>query len=788
MKIIVKRQYQELVEYVDFPMIIYIYETGKIIASNRSAKDIIGDECKNMNSLWDNHTRVRYPKEVLDNGNAAYLGRTIISGKDSIKVDIEVTSMVLDNQHIIICLMNQSYRQQPLIYISKFVPRIVWKDKRLNFIGGNYHYREDWKKWNSESNKESMVFVNERFLEEDKSTISSKASQFNVIHQVNEKDKEVCFIKMHRMPIINKNGTCIGVICIYNYILSRKDHNQMLDFTLRLNKILNETVSKSDSIVLSCAVVKDYPVEYISSNIEKYGYNMNDFIIGNLTWKDVVHPDDYERIYQEELKLNVIGADRSVKEYRIVTAEGKAIWVSEEIIYIVKNKKNSYRESIITQIAFKNYDNMALYSEKSYIDYLTSLPNRLKFESDIVKCIDLAIENNRCGYILSFDLDDFRNINDQLGYKYGDILLKNIARYLTEIPQIKDYCYRIGGDEFLIILTDQFGMQVDQIITLIFEGFRKPWRLYGKESYCTMSMGISRFPTDSSCPNELLRLTDLAQAEAKKEGKNRISYYKTKKPIKSIKRINMEKYLRKAIISDCLEFEIFYQPIVGKDKAVIGAEALLRWRSPELGFIDPMEFIPLSEYLGLNIPLGEFVMRKAFIMCKYINDNIDPTFTMNINLSVVQLTQPDIVQSILEITRQIDVKKSNIVFEIEEKISTQDKKLVQDILRIMKEQGFKIALADVGTSFSLLDCIAGMPLEYIKINNNLMLKYGCQEYISNIVMSVIEFAHKMNMEVITVGVETEEQVEFLKSLGVDKFQGFLYGRAIQRDEFLVNIL
>ena len=252
--------------------------------------------------------------------------------------------------------------------------------------------------------------------------------------------------------------------------------------------------------------------------------------------------------------------------------------------------------------------------------------------------------------------------------------------------------------------------------------------------------------------------------------------------------MNYERYLRKAIEKGCVEFSVFFQPIVRTTtKEVIGAEALVRWYSPELGFITPINFISLSEYLGLIVPLGEYVLQQSFITCKRWNEERDPEFCVSVNLSVVQLVQPNIVERILEIARTTGVNTENVVLEVTESLAVEDMGLMKSVLMQLKENGFRIALDDFGTGYSSLNHIMEMPLDFVKIDKSFVSGYGTENFNPSLLSAITELAHSVNMEVIVEGVETKQQMEFLMFLDADKIQGYLYGKPMPEDEFEENV-
>lgn len=419
-------------------------------------------------------------------------------------------------------------------------------------------------------------------------------------------------------------------------------------------------------------------------------------------------------------------------------------------------------------------------------DLLTGLYNRMRCEQDLERYIEQIKEFGGEGALLFIDLDDFKHINDGLGHQYGDILLKSIAESFQKITGVQNNCYRVGGDEFIIILTRHNYMLMQQVLDEIKRLFSKPWMLKGTDYYCTMSMGICKFPTDGDNVEELIKKADIALYEAKTTGKNRIAYYDETVESTSFKRLDLEKNMRNAVINGCREFEVYFQPIVDITKPGMpcaGAEALVRWNSAELGFISPADFIPLAEYLGLINQIGEYVLREACKHCKYWNDMGHPEYTVNVNLSVVQLLQTDIVEIIRNALYETRIMPENLKLEVTESLAINDMDRMKRILADIRMLGCKVALDDFGTGYSSLNHIREMPLDVIKIDRCFIIDIGKDSFSDAFVTMVAELANAIEVKVCVEGVETEEQVEILKLSKVQYIQGYYFGKPLPVNEF-----
>ena len=419
-------------------------------------------------------------------------------------------------------------------------------------------------------------------------------------------------------------------------------------------------------------------------------------------------------------------------------------------------------------------------------DFLTGLYNRMRCEQDLERYIRQTKEFGGEGALLYIDLDDFKHINDGLGHQYGDVLLKNISGSLQRIPGVENNCYRMGGDEFIIILAHHHMAMLQQILDEIKALFTKPWMLKGTDYYCTMSMGVVRFPADGDTVEELIKKADIALYSAKCAGKNRIEFYDDNVESTSYKRLDLEKNMRNATRNAFSEFEVYFQPIVNITKEgnpCAGAEALIRWNSGELGLIPPADFIPLAEYLGLINPIGEFVLREACIHCKYWNDMGHPEYKVNVNLSVVQLLQNDIVERIAHVIEETRITPQNLTLEVTESLAVNDMSRMKRILADIRHLGVRVALDDFGTGYSSLNHIREMPIDVIKIDRCFIIDIGKDDFSNAFVKMVGELATAIHVNVCVEGVETKEQLDALVGSKVQLIQGFYFGKPMKAEMF-----
>ena len=440
------------------------------------------------------------------------------------------------------------------------------------------------------------------------------------------------------------------------------------------------------------------------------------------------------------------------------------------IIYDVTDKK-MYQEKIENQ---------------ANNDFLTGLYNRMRCEQDLERFIRKAEISSVEGAVLYIDLDDFKNINDGLGHQCGDILLKAISNSLLKIEEIDRQCYRMGGDEFIVILEKTDKETLERVCNKIMHIFNNPWILKGDSYYCTSSIGIAFFPTDANTVDDAIRKADMALYTAKRKGKNCIEFYSEEDERGSARRLDIEMNMRSVVMNSGSEFEVYYQPIIDLEKPgnkCCGAEALVRWNSKTLGFLQPDDFIPLAEYLGLITPIGNHVIMEAAKKCRHWNDMGHPEYKVNVNISVIQLMQDDFFKKIRNVLAVSGLNPSNLRLEITESIAISDTKRLQKILAKIKELGVEIALDDFGTGYSSLDRIRQLPMDMIKIDRCFIENIAKDDFSS----VFVEMSHKLSkvigVDTCAEGVETKEQLDIVKAMGIRYVQGFYFGKPMQDFEF-----
>lgn len=418
----------------------------------------------------------------------------------------------------------------------------------------------------------------------------------------------------------------------------------------------------------------------------------------------------------------------------------------------------------------------------AYYDTLTGLPNRILFEEKLAKALEEGKQKNNKVALLYFDLDNFKNVNDTIGHMFGDLLLKNVGRLLKKYLGEDAIATRMGGDEFVGILSKvNDSHELIEIIENVLNAFRNPWIIDDREFYVTTSIGITLYPDDGENTNVLLKNADTAMYVAKNHGKNMYCFYTSDMNEKVIEKLEMENDLRHAVERE--EFIVYYQPKVDINSgSIAGVEALVRWMHPSKGMIPPDKFIALAEETGLIVPIGEWVLRTACNQNKVWQSLGYNCMNVAVNISVIQIQQPDFVEKIMSILKETGIKPSSLELEITENVIMEDFKLTSKMLHDLRKLGIKISLDDFGKGYSSLNYLKQLEIDILKIDKSFIDDLVESDNEQAIVKAVIDMAHSMKMTVVAEGVEVWDQFTFLKNLYCDKVQGYLFSKPLPVNE------
>ncbi len=419
----------------------------------------------------------------------------------------------------------------------------------------------------------------------------------------------------------------------------------------------------------------------------------------------------------------------------------------------------------------------------AYYDSLTGLPNRTMFSTILTRDLNQAERHDKQLGLLFIDLDQFKHVNDTIGHKTGDELLGEVAQRLKACLRKSDSCARLGGDEFVVLITEiEQDHQLESIARKINAALAQPFPLVGYEFFVTASIGICVYPEDGRDVSSLLKNAEIAMYHAKDEGKNNFQFYSEKMNRNSLLRFALEASLRTALGNN--EFSLAYQAKVAtRDNHIKGVEALLRWTHPELGPIGPAEFIPLAEATGLIVPIGRWVLHTACVQHAKWCEQGFPDLVMSVNLSARQLSDRSLLDDIAAVLDETGMNPALLELEITESIVIQDMEKALIKLNAIKALGVRLAMDDFGTGYSSLSIIKQLPLDTIKIDRAFIRDMPSDIDANAITTAIIAMCSALGLSVVAEGVETREQVDFLKGLACDEIQGFYFSKPVNADAF-----
>lgn len=420
----------------------------------------------------------------------------------------------------------------------------------------------------------------------------------------------------------------------------------------------------------------------------------------------------------------------------------------------------------------------------AYHDGLTHLPNRQLFYDRLEQAAVHAKRSDTLVGVLFLDLDDFKRMNETHGHSTGDALLQAVAERLKSGLRESDTIARIGGDEFTVLLSNITKVEdAVKVAQKLIEEFTEPFRIGDKKFFVTVSVGISFYPFDGTETETLIKMADIAMYRVKGQGKNNYQLYDLSMDAKAFEHIALENSLRRAIERD--ELVIYYQPQASLSNGEItGLEALIRWEHPEFGLVLPSKFIPIAEDSGLIVPLGEWVIREACRQNKAWQDAGLQPVPVAVNLSARQFFEKRLPETISEALSETGLSAKYLTLEITESSTMHDVDYTTATLNRLKEMGIKIAMDDFGTGYSSLSYLKRFPLDMLKIDRTFVKGIPNDREDAVIISAIVALAHNLELMVIAEGVETEDQLMFLRSLKCDEMQGFYLGRPVPAKEVI----
>jgi diguanylate cyclase (GGDEF)-like protein/PAS domain S-box-containing protein len=498
-------------------------------------------------------------------------------------------------------------------------------------------------------------------------------------------------------------------------------------------------------------------------------------------WFDLIHAEEREAVIAE-FEAHLAGRiPHFESEHRILHRDGEYRWV------LVRGQavRDENAQAIRIAGSLSDITNRKKAEEKlaydAIHDNLTGLPNR----KNLMLRLARALERKRFSPAYSFavlfiDLDRFKTVNDTLGHYAGDELLQNITEKLCGVIRPNDMVARLGGDEFIVLLDSIKDIdQVTVIAERILAELQKPVHIAGQDIYSSASIGIVLNSTEHNTPDEIVRDADLAMYRAKVKGKARYEIFDIRMHSGALSALQLEIDLRRAIKNK--EFLLYYQPIMALGtETIAGFEVLIRWNHPTRGIVPPDDFIPLAEETGLILPIGGWVMREA---CRQMSEwrqayPAAENLIISINLSARQLEQIDLLEQISDILKETDLNPRCVKLEITESVVMSNAEQSVKTIGELRKMGIRVSIDDFGTGYSSLSYLHRFPIDTLKIDRSFVMRIGEGGESSEIVQTIIKLASNLGMDVVAEGVETVEQLDFLRNINCGFGQGYYYSRPV----------
>jgi diguanylate cyclase (GGDEF)-like protein/PAS domain S-box-containing protein len=509
-----------------------------------------------------------------------------------------------------------------------------------------------------------------------------------------------------------------------------------------------------------------------------FGYASREEVLRQAAWDFYVRPEDRETALARLLER------RGLSDYEVCLRrkDGSLVWVLESEALTEGPDGRPVIEGTLIDISERKRAEEQV-KHLAFHDPLTNLANRLLFNDRLTLAVAQAHRHNQKLAVLFLDLDRFQVINDSLGHTVGDELLRRVAERIHGLVREGDTVARLGGDEFSLLVPGITSEEdAAKIAHKICSAIRTPFSIDGRELFVTTSLGVSVYPADGHDAETLVRNADSAMYRAKEQGGDTCQLYTPAMNARAVERLALESRLRQALANN--ELELHFQPFIDLRTAeLVGAEALLRWRHPDLGLVSPREFIPLAELSGLIVPIGEWVLRKACEEARKWHENGFGDMTVSVNLSSRQFQQADLMRQVRTALEESGLDPGSLDLEITESNAMQNAEHSIHTLWGLKKHGVRISMDDFGTGYSSLNYLKRFPIDRIKLDQSFVRDLPVDKDDAAIAMAVIAMGRSLELTVIAEGVETEEQLEFLRTHQCDQLQGFLLSTPLPAEAF-----
>jgi diguanylate cyclase (GGDEF)-like protein/PAS domain S-box-containing protein len=518
-----------------------------------------------------------------------------------------------------------------------------------------------------------------------------------------------------------------------------------------------------------------------------YGFDSPAELIASL--KDIRNQLYIEPSRREEF-MALVKARGSVSgfESQVYRKSGEVIWISENAraVFDEHSRVICYEGTVEDVTERKIYQ--ARIEQQANFDTLTGLANRSLLHDRLQQAIRSAATFGSRLAVVFVDLDRFKFINDGLGHHVGDELLRAMAERLRSSVRDSDTVARLGGDEFVLLINGQGGPDaVSVVLERMLYAISQPWTIPQGDFNVTCSIGVALYPDDGTTAETLLKHADTAMYRAKEKGRNNFQFFTAELHAVITERLELENKLRRAL--ERQQFTLHYQPRIDmRTRRVTGAEALIRWLVADEEVTPPSRFIPVAEEIGLIVPIGKWVLRAACAQNKAWQDAGLPPFVVSVNVSVRQFRQDNFVQTIAEVLRETGLEARYLEVELTESAVMHDADQFIAMLGELNDLGVQIALDDFGTGYSSLSYLKRFPVDRLKVDRSFVQDIVTDSDDATIVRTIIALGHNLGLKVVAEGVETQQQLDFLRANHCDELQGYFFGRPLPSHQFVREFL
>jgi diguanylate cyclase (GGDEF)-like protein/PAS domain S-box-containing protein len=582
--------------------------------------------------------------------------------------------------------------------------------------------------------------------------------------QLTQHNREPVWVSINARYRRDENNNITGVEGMLRDINARKATDSRMR---KLSRALEQT---ADSVLMTDA---EGVVEYVNPAFEETTGYSRDEVIGRRRW--LLRSDKLDAEYYD-WAVKTINAGHIFRDVIVSRRKDGSLYYEEKSVTPVKDDFGNITNFISTgKDITKRMQTQERLQHPAHHDMLTELPNRALFADRLDHALTRKRAENGAVAVLVVDLDQFKKVNETLSHDVGDQILQAMSERISRCVRDSDTVARVGGDEFAIILEEiRSTDHVAPIARKILNALAMPFDIGDRELYITTSIGVSLFPLDGDNSHRLLKCADIAMYRAKEHGRNTYKFYSSDLSVKAFQRLNLETALQQALDRD--EFVLFFQPHVDTAQGkIVGMEALLRWKHPDLGLVSPVEFLPILEETKLILPVGEWVLQQACHHAKSWFDAGHTDVRVSVNLTRRQFVSPSLKQSLQNALRDSGLEPQLLELEVSETLLTDQSKDTAEIFRAIDALGINVAIDNFGTDLSSLRNLRHYLIDTVKIDRTFIGDITYDPDDAAIVRSIIAMARPLNLRVIAKGVESVEQLKFLVDHHCQTLQGFIFG-------------